>query len=85
MSIDKQSPHDRYGVTGAWLEGDDVGDREFIKIGDIELESGEILPDVTIAYQSWGTLNAARDLDVAPPTQGLAFHRGMALMQVCIS
>ncbi len=61
VSIDKKSPHDRYGVTGAWLEGDDVADREFIKIGDLELESGEILTDVTIAYQSWGTLNAARD------------------------
>ena len=61
VSIQKKSPHDRYDVTGAWLEGDDVGDRKFIKIGDLELESGEVLPDVTIAYQSWGTLNAARD------------------------
>ena len=61
MSIAKKSPHDRYDVTGAWLPGDDVGDREFVKVGDIELESGEVLPDVTIAYQSWGTLNAARD------------------------
>ena len=61
VSISKKSPHDRFDVTGAWLEGDDVGDREFIKIGDLELESGEVLTDVTIAYQSWGTLNAARD------------------------
>ena len=61
VSIAKKSPHDRYDVTGAWLEGDDVGDREFVKVGDIELESGEVLTDVTIAYQSWGTLNAARD------------------------
>ena len=61
MSISKNSPSDRYIVTGAWLDGDDVGDRQFIKVGDLELESGEVLPDVTIAYQSWGTLNAARD------------------------
>jgi hypothetical protein len=61
VSIAKKSPHDRYDVTGAWLEGDDVGDREFEKVGDVELESGEVLTDVTIAYQSWGTLNAARD------------------------
>ncbi len=49
MSIAKKSPGDRFDVTGAWLEGDDVGDREFVKVGDIELESGEVLPDVTIA------------------------------------
>ncbi len=50
-----------YRVTGAWLEGHDPGDRRFIKIGDLNLESGEVLRDITIAYQSWGNLNAARD------------------------
>ena len=48
-------------VTGAWLESQDPGDRQFIKIGDLTLESGEVLPDITIAYQSWGTLNSGRD------------------------
>jgi homoserine O-acetyltransferase len=48
-------------VTGAWLEGDDPGERKFIKIGFLLLENGEVLPDITIAYQSWGTLNAAKD------------------------
>ena len=47
-----------FDVTGAWLEGDDPGDRKFIKIGDLLLENGETLPDITIAYQSWGTFNA---------------------------
>jgi homoserine O-acetyltransferase len=47
-----------YNVTGAWLEGDDPGDRKFVKIGSLLLENGETLPDITIAYQSWGTLNA---------------------------
>ena len=46
-----------YNVTGAWLEGDDPGERQFIKIGFLLLENGETLPDITIAYQSWGTLN----------------------------
>jgi len=47
-------------VTGAWLEGHDPGQRRFAKIGDLELESGEVLADVTIAYQSWGALNSDR-------------------------
>ena len=46
-----------YSVTGAWLEGDDPGERKFLKIGYLLLENGETLPDITIAYQSWGTLN----------------------------
>ena len=48
-------------VTGAWLETHDPGERQFIKIGFLLLENGETLPDVTIAYQTWGTLNAAKD------------------------
>lgn len=44
-------------VTGAWLEFHDPGARIFHKLGDLELESGEVLPDVNIAYQSWGQLN----------------------------
>ena len=48
-------------VTGAWLESHDPGHRQFLKIGDLTLESGEVLPDITIAYQSWGELNETRD------------------------
>lgn len=44
-------------VTGAWLEGQDPGDRLFKNIGELVLESGELLPDITIAYQTWGSLN----------------------------
>jgi homoserine O-acetyltransferase/O-succinyltransferase len=48
-------------ATGAWLETHDPGERKFIKIGFLLLENGETLPDVTIAYQTWGQLNAAKD------------------------
>ncbi len=46
-------------ASGAWRVGDDPGDRSFVSIGEIELERG-ILPGVTIAYESWGELNADR-------------------------
>lgn len=52
------SAEQRYGVTGAWLEGDDPGERKFLQIEELELESGEVLAPVRIAYQSWGELNA---------------------------
>ncbi|MFZ4064566.1 MAG: homoserine O-acetyltransferase MetX [Candidatus Nanopelagicaceae bacterium] len=48
-------------ITGAWLDSHDPGDRRFLKIGDLELESGEKLLDTTIAYQTWGKLNEAGD------------------------
>lgn len=51
----------RAPATGAWREGDPVGDRRFIGIGDLALESGRVLPGVRIAYEQWGTLAPARD------------------------
>ena len=53
--------HINASVTGAWLEHHAPGDRRFLKIGDVALEDGEVLKDVTIAYQSWGELNARKD------------------------
>ena len=47
-------------VTGAWLEHHDPGERQFITLDSLPLESGEILAPVTIAYQSWGKLNTDR-------------------------
>ncbi len=48
-------------ASGAWRPGDDPGDRRFVALGSLTLESGVRLPDVTLAYESWGELNAARD------------------------
>ena len=48
-------------VTGAWLETHAPGDRLFVNIGGLLLESGERLENITIAYQSWGTLNESGD------------------------
>ncbi len=48
-------------MTGAWREGDPVGRRSFVDIGDLELETGAVLPGVRVAYESWGRLSPARD------------------------
>ncbi|SIO19104.1 homoserine O-acetyltransferase MetX [Agromyces cerinus] len=51
----------RAPATGAWREGDALGDRRFVSIGEVALESGRVLPSVRIAYEQWGTLSPARD------------------------
>ena len=48
-------------ATGAWRLGDPVGDRRFVPVGDVALERGGAVPEVVIAYETWGELNAARD------------------------
>jgi len=46
-------------VTGAWREGDPPGARLFAEVGDIALDSGETLPDVRLAYETWGTFDGS--------------------------
>jgi homoserine O-acetyltransferase len=48
-------------ATGAWREGDPIGQRKFIGIDRFLFESGDELPTVRIAYETWGTLNRAKD------------------------
>jgi len=48
-------------VSGAWQPGDEVGDRQFFRFAHdrpFAVESGAVLSDITIAYETWGTLNA---------------------------
>lgn len=45
-------------VTGAWLPGRPVGPRQFFRLGrPLALDGGATLPDVTLAYETWGTLD----------------------------
>ena len=47
--------------TAVWRDGDHPGRRKFVTIGDLVLESGVRLPDVVLAYETWGELNEAGD------------------------
>ena len=55
---DTRSVIGKPSATGAWREGDPVGDRRFVNVGALELERGGYLPSVRVAYETWGTLNA---------------------------
>lgn len=48
-------------ASGAWKESDPVGDRQFAGIGAFTFESGDSLPFVRVAYETWGELTAERD------------------------
>jgi homoserine O-acetyltransferase/O-succinyltransferase len=52
---------ERAATTGAWRPGDDPGRRQFAAFGPLDLETGGGLPAVEVAYETWGTLNEARD------------------------
>ena len=44
-----------HGGGGYWRPGDAVGHRQFRGVGPVTLESGRQLPDVTVAYETWGS------------------------------
>jgi homoserine O-acetyltransferase len=41
---------------GAWRDGDPVGRRRFVQIGNVPLDRGGEVPDVQLAYETWGDL-----------------------------
>ncbi|WP_106210186.1 homoserine O-acetyltransferase MetX [Kineococcus rhizosphaerae] len=45
-------------ASGGWREGDPAGHRRFADVGDLPLQLGGLLPQVRLAYETWGTLNA---------------------------
>ncbi|MGD0082417.1 MAG: homoserine O-acetyltransferase [Acidimicrobiales bacterium] len=52
-------------MPGVWRPGDDPGRRQFVAVaGDggkgLALEGGGWLPEVTVAFETWGELNPAR-------------------------
>lgn len=53
----RSHPVARPRPTGAWLPGDEPGHRQFADLGTLRTEGGRTL-DVTLAYETWGTLAA---------------------------
>lgn len=49
----------RLPASGAWRVGDPLGDRQLLSLGErpFALEGGGVVRDVTIAYETWGTLD----------------------------
>jgi len=43
-------------ASAAWREGDPVAGRQFVDLGSLDLELGGTIPDVRVAYETWGTL-----------------------------
>ena len=58
---DARSLLGRPPTTGAWRDGDPVGNRRFASFGGFQTEAGQQLPAYRIAYESWGELSPAAD------------------------
>ncbi|GAA2189438.1 MULTISPECIES: homoserine O-acetyltransferase MetX [Leucobacter] len=48
-------------ISGGWRDGDAVGERSFVSVGELETEAGSVIPHVRIAYETFGALNERRD------------------------
>ncbi|KAA9153302.1 homoserine O-acetyltransferase [Microbacterium lushaniae] len=48
-------------ATGAWRDGDPVGERRFASLGAFRTEGGRDLPGYRIAYETWGEVSPAHD------------------------
>ena len=64
-------------VSGAWTPQDPIAFRKFAQLGPLRLENGSFLPEVTLAYETLGTLNEDRSnailvLRIFPAPQLLA-------------
>ena len=59
--VDRRALLGKPPATGAWREGDPVGSRLFARIGDLAVETGETIPGVRVAYETFGTRSPSGD------------------------
>ncbi|WP_402468298.1 homoserine O-acetyltransferase MetX [Isoptericola aurantiacus] len=52
----RRTPTTPVPASGAWREGDPVADRRFHDVGTFDLEGGGRIPDVRVAYETYGEL-----------------------------
>jgi homoserine O-acetyltransferase/O-succinyltransferase len=59
VNAEPSANHEPPPASGAWREGDAPGRRKWVRLrAPLPLEAGGELPDVRIAYETWGELNA---------------------------
>ncbi|WP_210418281.1 homoserine O-acetyltransferase MetX [Ruania zhangjianzhongii] len=57
----RHTPTKPIPASGAWREDLPVGNRQFVDLGPLPLEAGGQLPNVTLAYETWGELSPTGD------------------------
>lgn len=57
-----------------------MNDHEIFECGDIALQKGGVLPDVRLAYKTYGALSAARDNVIVLPTYYSGTHADLEFM-----
>lgn len=65
-------------VSAAWRPGDPVAARQFADLGPLELEWGGSLPQVTLAYETWGHFDGSNAVLVEHALTGDAHVVGPA-------
>lgn len=65
-------------ASGAWREGDPAGERLFADLGPLGLESGESLPALRVAYETWGRFDGSNAVLVLHALTGDSHAAGSA-------
>jgi homoserine acetyltransferase len=65
-------------VAVVWTLGAQDGEQRFASLGDLKLESGEVVHDCRIGYRTYGQLDASKS---CRPCWGTIFSAGSAATQ----
>lgn len=60
LGADPRATVFRPPATGAWQDGDIVGCRRFAQVGSFTTEHGGVIPNLRVAYETFGTLDESR-------------------------